>query len=314
MKYAILSDIHGNLPALEKVLKDAKNRGIENYIITGDYCLSGPYPNDCINVLKDIKNKHIIRGNEEIYLERLVGQNQSDWTDGQMQISYWCYRNIQKANLDYLIGLPRSLDFTCNDINIHINHFSEALIGKYEFGKVDSLTLADSIQHNLTFNELNALIDDTILADSDLQDLINKIEPGVYIFGHSHVQWKYVNNEKGIYLINPGSCGLPLDLVKDSIPYCILTIEENGEIDVEQVRLSFDKNEYVSMLMETTQYSEANVWSKVIIAELLTSRECINFFLQFVEEYANSLGDDRRPYAVDLWEEAYVKWCERQRF
>ena len=41
MKYAILSDVHGNFPALQKVLEDAKQRGIEDFIIAGDYALSG---------------------------------------------------------------------------------------------------------------------------------------------------------------------------------------------------------------------------------------------------------------------------------
>ena len=37
MKFAIISDIHGNLPSLNAVLEDAERNGAESYIFVGDY-------------------------------------------------------------------------------------------------------------------------------------------------------------------------------------------------------------------------------------------------------------------------------------
>lgn len=108
MRYAILSDVHGNAPALRKVLEDAAKRGIDRYIIAGDYCLSGAWPDESIQTLKELSGACVIRGNEERYLENLVGKDQSTWTDGQMQISYWNYRNIRKENLDFVLSLPHT--------------------------------------------------------------------------------------------------------------------------------------------------------------------------------------------------------------
>ena len=45
MKYAIISDVHGNLPALELVLKDAEDNHVDSFIFVGDYFLSNPFPN-----------------------------------------------------------------------------------------------------------------------------------------------------------------------------------------------------------------------------------------------------------------------------
>ena len=87
MRYAVISDIHGNKPAMDAVLADAKQQGVKDFIFAGDYCLSGPFPDECISMLREIENKTIIRGNEERYLENLIGKDQSKWTDGQMQIS-----------------------------------------------------------------------------------------------------------------------------------------------------------------------------------------------------------------------------------
>lgn len=106
MKYAVISDIHGNKPALDAVLDDARQMGITDFIFAGDYCLSGPFHDECISTLRKIENKIIIRGNEERYLENLIGKDQSKWTDGQMQISYWNYRNIKKEGQSIFLCKP----------------------------------------------------------------------------------------------------------------------------------------------------------------------------------------------------------------
>ena len=309
MKYAVLSDVHGNCPALLKVLEDAKKRNIDHFIIAGDYCLCGAWPDECIKVLRDIPNKHIIRGNEERYLENLIGKDQSGWTDGQMQISYWNYRNIQREDLDYLLSLPQKEDFEENGVKIHIAHSSDQFIGEYEFGKIGPAVLAEKYKDSgLSPEDLKADIQDILDSDPVFQEKVSSLEDGIYIFGHSHVQWSYKLKGREVLLINPGSCGLPLDTVKDSIPYTILTIEENGKIDLNQIRLPFSKEQYVEELKSTTQYKEARVWTEVIIRELLTSREHLTFFLRYAEEYADNIGDTQRPFSVKTWEEAYDNW------
>lgn len=83
MKFAVISDIHGNLPALDAVLEDAEKSGVDSYIFAGDYCISNPYPDECISRVRAIANKYVVRGNEEKYLEKLVGQDPATWTDGR---------------------------------------------------------------------------------------------------------------------------------------------------------------------------------------------------------------------------------------
>lgn len=104
MKFAIISDVHGNLPALNAVIEDAEKKNVDSYIFVGDYCLSNPFPNGCITRIRNIADTYMIRGNEESYLENLIGKDQSTWVDGQMQISYWCYKNISSENLNYLLS------------------------------------------------------------------------------------------------------------------------------------------------------------------------------------------------------------------
>ena len=49
MKIAVISDIHGNLDALEAVLVDIKNEGCEKIFSLGDYAMAGPLPADTVN-------------------------------------------------------------------------------------------------------------------------------------------------------------------------------------------------------------------------------------------------------------------------
>ena len=44
MKYAVISDVHGNLPALQAVLEDIRQQEITHCLFLGDYCISGPWP------------------------------------------------------------------------------------------------------------------------------------------------------------------------------------------------------------------------------------------------------------------------------
>jgi len=60
----IFSDIHGNLPAFEQVLK--KEKGIDQYINIGDVVNYGPWSNECVELIKTL-NCINIKGNHEEY-------------------------------------------------------------------------------------------------------------------------------------------------------------------------------------------------------------------------------------------------------
>ena len=65
MKYLVFGDIHGNLPALEKVIK--KEKDIEGYINLGDVVNYGPWSNECVDLIESLNNCVSIIGNHEKY-------------------------------------------------------------------------------------------------------------------------------------------------------------------------------------------------------------------------------------------------------
>lgn len=312
MRFAIISDIHGNLPALDAVLEDAKNNNIDSFIFVGDYCLSNPFPNECIQRMRDLDKKYIIRGNEEKYLENLIDKDQTMWTDGQMQISYYCYRAISTDNLAFLLSMPNALELTFNDVNLHIAHSSAEFIDDCEHKEWSTSKVAKRYANRIvTSDSFRSDIHNYFEGNDRFQRIFSELEQGVYIFGHSHIQWSYKSKDGKTILVNPGSCGLPLDGVIGSIPYTILDISDAGNTIVEEKRIPFDTEAYIDVLIKSDQFIEANVWSNIIIQELRTAREHLFYFLRFVEEYAEKIDDKRRPFMLDTWGKAYELWAKQ---
>lgn len=309
MRFAIISDIHGNLPALETVLKDAQENHIDTFIFVGDYCLSNPYPDQCIMRMRSLDKKYIVRGNEEKYLENLIGKDPKTWNDGQMQISYYCYQAVSLENLTFLLSMPQTLELTCNDVEMHIAHSSVEFIGDCEHGEWSSAQIARRYRNReITAESLRAEMCNYLDSNDQFQQACSQLKQGVYIFGHSHVQWSYQSKDRKKIFINPGSCGLPLDGVGGSVPYTILDVLDSENILVEERRVSFDTEGYIDYLIRSDQFVKANVWTKIIIQELRTAREHLHFFLRFVDRYAEKINDKRRPFMLDTWEKAYELW------
>jgi len=66
MRLLIFSDIHGNLPALENVLNKEK-ANVDGYINLGDVVNYGPWSNECVELVSELKDCHHILGNHEEY-------------------------------------------------------------------------------------------------------------------------------------------------------------------------------------------------------------------------------------------------------
>jgi predicted phosphodiesterase len=66
MKVLLLSDIHGNLPALEEVIRC--EQGVDLYISLGDVVNYGPWSNECVDLLSDLKAVTLLGNHEEYFM------------------------------------------------------------------------------------------------------------------------------------------------------------------------------------------------------------------------------------------------------
>jgi len=106
MRHAILSDIHGNLEALDTVLADVESRGITSMVCLGDFVGYGAAPNECIERLRR-------------RIEVAVAGNHDLAACGRIRLGYfnpdaasaarWTTETLTNENLEYLRGLPMSV-------------------------------------------------------------------------------------------------------------------------------------------------------------------------------------------------------------
>jgi putative phosphoesterase len=71
VRIAIISDIHGNIYAFEKVVKDLRKEMIEHIIFLGDLVFLGLYPQECYDLLVTLNAKYSIKGNTDSNIEEL---------------------------------------------------------------------------------------------------------------------------------------------------------------------------------------------------------------------------------------------------
>lgn len=94
MKYLILSDIHGNLPALESVIK--KEIDVQGYINLGDVVNYGPWSNECIDLLDSLTNTINILGNHEEYFIKGRFNLNNKLVDKFFKQTYPSFRRLDK--------------------------------------------------------------------------------------------------------------------------------------------------------------------------------------------------------------------------
>jgi predicted phosphodiesterase len=169
---AVLYDIHGNLVALEEVLKDAEAAGADAYLLGGDFGAGSPWPLETIERLRALPNSTWIRGNGERWLREPpldrpeIAQALAAMNSGLGTEEGWLYSLQTQVELDgvlYTHGSPLS--------------------------DVDSFPPEPS---------------------GDDKRLLDGVHDRVVVFGHSHHQFERPGPNKTT-LINPGSAGMPLD-------------------------------------------------------------------------------------------------------
>lgn len=192
---AVIYDVHGNLPALEEVLADARAQRAEAFLLGGDYALFGPWPAETLAALRELEPASWIRGN----VDRWTAQ----------------------------IGLPDddTLQRAVADCREAIGAEEAQNLGALQTEVVLSGTRychASPASDMTSFLPAPGEDDDEMLAGASEKRIV---------FGHTHLQFRRTR-EDGIELVNPGSVGLPLD-GDERAAYAIL--REDGSLDLRRV-------------------------------------------------------------------------------
>ena len=209
-RLAVLSDIHGNLPALQAVLEDASHQAVDGFIQAGDYT-GGPQAPECLAIQQSLPG-WMIHGNGEVNLRRYEqAKAPAAWkTNLQFSLLRWDHARMNRAELDFLFALPEQAVIQIEGTDpIRVVHGSP----RSPYEKI--------------FVDKNSGVLERALADT--------LE-AVLVCGHTHCPW-YIRRD-GRLALNPGAVCGPLDGFRGA-QYAILSWQAQGW-QVEHRALGYD--------------------------------------------------------------------------
>ena len=107
LRYGVVSDIHANLPALQAARAVLDGEGVDAYLCAGDLVGYGPHPNECVEVIADLRAV-CVAGNHELMLLGRLPLHRS--TRLVRQTLAWTQQVLRNDVRDYLARLPLLAD------------------------------------------------------------------------------------------------------------------------------------------------------------------------------------------------------------
>jgi putative phosphoesterase len=183
---AVITDIHGNLTALEAALERIEQLGIQRIYCGGDLVGYGPHPNE-VCALIEARGIPTIYGNYDYAIGRNLEDcgcayvDQHDRELGQQSVD-WTLAHTSQRSKDFMRGLPFDLRFELGGQRVRLVHGSPRKVNEYLFEDKPARTF------------------ERIAAGAGCD---------VLVFGHTHQPW--ISEYGGVLFVNCGSVGKPKD-------------------------------------------------------------------------------------------------------
>lgn len=193
MRFAALYDIHGNLPALEAVLRDVRQADVDQIVVGGDV-VPGPMARDALKRLLDLDlPTHFIRGNGELaILAQMTAARTGSVTywgttsgarppESIVEVYRWTAAQLQAEFEPALAQWPKTLQ-------LEIDGLAEVLFC-----------------HSTPRSETEVFT--RLTAEDRLLPIFEEIKASVVVCGHTHMQFDRMIGRTRV--ANAGSVGMP---------------------------------------------------------------------------------------------------------
>lgn len=234
MRYALISDIHGNKPALDAVLAAIRTRGdVDAVYHLGDLVGYAPWPNEVCDTIRREGIAGVAGNYDSTVAARYKHCGCRSEDPRQEELSHrsydWTLEHVSPETTGFLAGLPFRIDV--KPLGGHVSGPRLVLV------------------HAHTSNNL-------IYADEGRPDafLLKMAEPAqlvagdVIAFGHTHKPWD--REVSGVRFVNAGSVGRPKD--GDWRAGYVTVDFDGGQVNAEFVRIEYDVEMSVRAIMAST--------------------------------------------------------------
>jgi len=216
MAIAIISDIHGNLEALEAILKDIKKRKkIKQTYFLGDAITFGPDSSACLKLLEKYKVNCVV-GNHE---QRVVRYDQGAQTmtyAGKAHMEY-IFNSLDTDDIRFIKTMPTEIKINYKGFNLMFTHYS---------------------------HDKNGVVRDDYdeFKESTLERLFGYGNSDVVFFGHLHSR-KIIINEQGKSYICVGASGC---VKGDHTFYTYFEVNEHMDrnFDIYRINVKFNRKKF----------------------------------------------------------------------
>ena len=190
MKYAVISDVHANLQALEAVLKDAASQGVEKIVCLGDVVGYGPLPAETLRRVRSAAETVIAGNHDDAVSNRIPADNFID-------LAAEAVKRHRAALTDEELAWLRSLPYTAE--------LEGAIAAHGDF------TDPKAFNYMMNGATVTANLRET---DAQLMFVGHTHVPGVYLVGRSGRIYRidpedFTLEDHKRYIVNPGSVGYP---------------------------------------------------------------------------------------------------------
>jgi predicted phosphodiesterase len=247
MRLAVLADVHGNLQALEAVLKHAQKQNVDQIIIAGDLINYLADSRACWDLANSLRLP-MVRGNHERYVFHYgTPFAHPDWSKEQFMGLKWTVKQFSDTEREAIAALPLCI---CLD-NLLIVHAS--LRDDY-----------DTISPETPTSELEKMF-----ADSSEKFIVR---------GHNHRSFSV--KFAGRIIESLGSVGLPLDGTREA-KYVIAEKHGNHWHFLRQ-QVTYAQEKAIKRLRESGYLEAYGPIGKIALRELQTSKD---YIVRFWNEY-----------------------------
>jgi len=231
--FAVFSDVHANLPALEAVLEGIESRGIGSIICLGDLVGYGPFPNEVAALIRG-RAIPAIMGN----YDRGIGFSTGDCG---------CAYKTEQQRAEGAVSLKWTQEVCTEETRALLRTLEDRFLLEIPAGEI--LAVHGSPRR---INEY--LFEDR--PESTLAHIAKENPYRAILFGHTHIP--YVRQVEGTTFVNVGSAGRPKD---GDWRACYALIDPaasppEGTLAVEFVRVPYDYERLVAALAETALITE----------------------------------------------------------